>query len=265
MTQIKPPRWQPSAAIKASGVLHLGALAALGLGVSWEWPVGAVLGNHALLTAAGLWPRSRLLGKNQLRLTAEQVAAQAVAITIDDGPNPKITPQVLDQLEHAGAQATFFCIGKSVQQHPALAREMIARGHSIQNHSYAHKKTFSFSGLGGLRREISQAQDAIAQTVGVAPTLFRAPAGLRNPLLDPVLQELNLRLVSWTRRGFDTVTTDPAQVQARLETNLTAGDILLLHDGHCAVDTNGKAITLTVLPGLLATIQRKGLRCVSLH
>jgi peptidoglycan-N-acetylglucosamine deacetylase len=258
-------RYQPSAGITASAALHLGAMTALGAGMPWVWPVSALVANHALLTAAGLWPRSRLLGANQLRLSKQESAAGAVALTIDDGPNPDFTPQVLDILDSAKAKATFFCIGAAVEKHPHLAKQIIARGHTIQNHSYAHRHDFSLSGPAALKKEISHAQAVISQITGTAPSLFRAPAGLRNPFLDPVLQALNLRLVSWTRRGFDTVTTDPRKVQARLEADLKAGDILLLHDGHCAVDATGKPVVLTVLPALLATIHRMNLTPVPLH
>ena len=99
----------------------------------------------------------------------------------------------------------------------------------------------------------------------MAPKFFRAPAGLRNPLLDPVLQRLGLQLASWTRRGFDTVNTDAAAVLTRLTARLTAGDILLLHDGHAARSPGGRPVVLDVLPALLAAIHERGLRAVTLR
>jgi peptidoglycan-N-acetylglucosamine deacetylase len=260
-----PKPWKPSAAIKASAVLHVGALAGLAAGVAWPWAVGGLLANHAVLTIAGLWPRSSLLGSNMLRLSQAACDAQQIAVTIDDGPNPQVTPAVLDILAAANAHATFFCIGKAVEAHPQLAREIVRRGHTIENHSYAHRHHFSIMGLGQLRSEIGRAQDVISQITGRSPIYFRAPAGLRSPLLDPVLQGLNLKLVSWTRRGFDTVTTDPNKILKKLENNLAAGDILLLHDGHAAASPNGKPVVLDVLPKLLATVQTRGLRAVSLR
>ena len=260
-----PKPWKPSAAIKASAVLHVGALAGLAAGVAWPWAVGGLLANHAVLTAAGLWPRSSLLGSNMLRLSQAACDAQQIAITIDDGPNPQVTPAVLDILEEANAQATFFCVGKAVEAHPQLAREIVRRGHTIENHSYAHRHHFSIMGLSQLRNEIGRAQDVINQVTGRCPIYFRAPAGLRSPLLDPVLQGLSLELVSWTRRGFDTVATDPKKVLKKLEKNLSAGDILLLHDGNTASSPNGKPVVLDVLPKLLATIRTRGLHAVSLR
>ena len=261
----KPKSWKPSAAIKASAVLHVGALAGLTAGVAWPWAVGGLLANHAVLTIAGLWPRSTLLGSNMLRLSQAACDAQQIAITIDDGPNPQVTPAVLDILDQADARATFFCIGKAVEAHPQLAQEIVGRGHTIENHSYAHRHHFSVMGLSQLRREIGRAQDVISQTTGRNPIYFRAPAGLRSPLLDLVLQGLNLKLVSWTRRGFDTVATDADKVLRKLERNLSAGDILLLHDGNSASRANGKPVVLDVLPKLLATVQTRGLCAVSLR
>jgi peptidoglycan-N-acetylglucosamine deacetylase len=260
-----PVSWKPSAAIKASAVLHVGALAGLAAGVAWPWAVGGLLANHAVLTIAGLWPRSSLLGNNMRRLSQAACDARQVAITIDDGPNPTVTPAVLDILEAANAQATFFCIGKVVEAHSQLAREIVRRGHTIENHSYNHRHHFSIMGLGQLRSEIGRAQDVISQVTGRKPIYFRAPAGLRSPLLDPVLQQLDLKLVSWTRRGFDTVATDPNKVLKKLVKNLAAGDILLLHDGNSASSPNGQAVLLDVLPKLLVTVRTRGLHAVSVR
>ena len=93
-----------------------------------------------------------------------------------------------------------------------------------------------------MEREIRPAQDAIAAATGRAPRLFRAPVGIRNPWLDRVLARTGLRLVSWTRRGLDTVRADAARIAARLLRGLAAGDILLLHDGSSARDGAGRAV-----------------------
>src|SRR5271166_1482903 len=94
-----PPRWIPSPLLLASVALHLGAgIAALVRPRDWPWALGAVLANHAVLTAAGLWPKSQLLGPNWIRLPARGGGRGEVAITIDDGPDPQVTPQVLSQL-----------------------------------------------------------------------------------------------------------------------------------------------------------------------
>jgi peptidoglycan-N-acetylglucosamine deacetylase len=259
-----PQQWKPSLMIKASAALHAGALIGYGAGLFWPWAVGIVAANHVALTAAGLWPRSACLGENMRHLPVAPGQAHAIALTIDDGPNPSVTPLVLDLLDQAQAKASFFCIGELVKQHPALAQEIVKRGHSIENHSYAHRHTFSLMGMGSLCQEILQTQEIIERTTGHKPRYFRAPAGLRSPLLDPVLQQLGLRLVSWTRRGFDTVTPDPQKVLRRLKNKLQSGDILLLHDGHCAMTPHGQPVILEVLPALLRHLHHMNLRCVAL-
>jgi len=259
-------RWRPSPLLYASAAVHLGAGAAvLARPQVWPWALGAVAANHVALAAAGLWPRSQLLGPNWTRLPARDGSEAAVAITIDDGPEPDVTPQVLAQLEAQGACATFFCVGERVLRYPDLAQEIIRRGHAMENHSQRHRHNFSLLGPGAMNAEISRAQESIHRVTGSLPRFFRAPAGLRNPFLDPVLVRLRLRLASWTRRGFDTVNGDPDVVLRRLTTPLQAGDILLLHDGHAARGRGGKPVILEVLPRLLDALNSAGLIPVTLR
>ena len=258
-------RWRAPLLLKASAACHLGAAALVAAAPPlWPWALGAVALDHALLTATGLWPRSTWLGANLLRLPAAATARGEVAVTLDDGPDPAVTPQVLDILDAHGARATFFCIAEQAERHPALAREIVRRGHSVQNHSLRHRHDFSLLGPAGLKREIGQAQDRLAEATGQRPSCFRAPAGLRNLFLDPVLHALDLRLVAWTRRGFDTREADPQTVLARLTRNLAAGDIVLLHDRHGAPMADGRPVVLQALPLLLARLRSAGLHAVTL-
>lgn len=258
-------RWKPSPFIATSAALHVGAAAAvLGRPQLWPWALGAVLADHLLLTAAGLWPRSRLLGPNWIRLPPRG-ATGAVAITIDDGPDAEVTPRVLDILDRYSARATFFCVGERVARHAGLARAMQLGGHAIENHSQHHRHSFSLLGPKRMTLEIAQAQECIATTVGVNPRFFRAPAGLRNPFLEPVLNGLGLRLASWTRRGYDTRSSNADAVFERLSNPLCAGDILLLHDGNAARSRGGGPVILEVLPRLLDALAERGLRPVTLR
>ena len=259
-------RWSPAPLLYASAAVHLGAAAALlARPRMWPWALGALALNHAGLAAAGLWPRSGLLGPNLTRLPAQGGNPGRVAITIDDGPDPDVTPQVLAQLALHRARATFFCVGVRVERYPELAREIADRGHHVENHSHRHRHNFSLLGPHGIAAEISRAQDSILRVTGSSPHFFRAPAGLRNPFLDPVLTRMQLRLASWTRRGFDTVNPDADAVYRRLAKSLQDGDILLLHDGNAARSRSGKPVILEVLPRLLDTVALGQLGTVTLR
>jgi peptidoglycan/xylan/chitin deacetylase (PgdA/CDA1 family) len=258
--------WRPSPLLVASAAVHLGAAAALiARPRAWPWTLSALLANHVMLAASGLWPRSQLLGANWTRLPERAGLIPGVAITIDDGPDPEVTPRVLEVLEGYAARASFFCIGERVLRYPDLAQEIVRRGHVIENHSQRHRHNFSLLGPGGMNSEVSQAQESIYRVTGNNPLFFRAPAGLRNPFLDPVLTRLKLRLASWTRRGFDTVSADTEAVFRRLANPLQAGDILLLHDGHAARTRRGQAVILDVLPRLLDALKARGLKSVTLR
>jgi len=265
VTHAPVPRWPAPPLVRASVALHVAGVAtALAAPQLAGWALGAVLLDHAALTAAGLWPRSALLGPNVTRLPPSPEGQRRVALTIDDGPDPAVTPAVLDLLDAHGARATFFCIAERAKAAPALLREIIRRGHSVQNHSWHHRHHFSLMGPAALAREIDGAQQLLAGLTGVRPHCFRAPAGLRNPFLDPVLHRRGLHLVSWTRRGFDTREASPQRVLGRLQQGLADGDILLLHDGHAARAPDGRPVLLSVLPPLLARCREAGLATVTL-
>src|SRR4051812_45196681 len=224
LAEIASRSWRPAPAIRASVAFHVSALAAFAFEpVSWPYLGAALAANHAMLAIAGMWPRSALLGPNITRLPQHAIERREIALTFDDGPNPSVTPRVLDVLDCYNVKASFFCVGERAGAHPALLRDIAGRGHSIENHTHTHPSAFAAYGISRLRREIESAQYTIASICGRAPAFFRAPIGIRNPLLDPVLAKLGLNYVSWTRRGFDTVHPDAAAVCERLGQNLSAG------------------------------------------
>jgi peptidoglycan/xylan/chitin deacetylase (PgdA/CDA1 family) len=257
--------WVPTLLLKVLLLDHVLLLViVIAMPALWPWVLFGFIVSHLLIVAGGLVPRAAWLGPNTTRLPATGPTAGCVAITIDDGPDPHVTPAVLDLLERHRARATFFCIGDRVLAHPQLAREIVRRGHTIENHSLHHFYRFSILGPWKMAREVLGGADAIATVTGRRPTLFRAPAGFRNPFLEPILARSGLRLVSWTRRGFDTVEKDPAIVGERLLRRLAAGDILLLHDGRAACCADGRPVILAVLPEVLTAIRRAGLNTTTL-
>lgn len=260
-----PIRWRPTPFLHLSVAAQAVAAGAFLWRPSLHsWAVTGAVANHLMLIASGLWPRSSLLGSNWTRLPPQAAAAGCVALTLDDGPDPGVTPRVLDILDRHHAKASFFCIGDRARRHPGLTREIRRRGHTVENHSQRHTHRFSVLGPRAMAEEINQAQEVLGSITGAAPRFFRAPAGLRNPFLDPILARAGLQLASWTRRGFDTVARKPEVVSARLLRGLSAGDILLLHDGDAARSSSGQPIVLEVLPTVLAAFSAAGLRAITL-
>ena len=258
-------RWRPTGFITISAGLHAAALASVLLAPeSWPWALGAVAVDQAAITLAGLLPRSQLLGPNWTRLPHPAGAHGLVALTFDNGPDPEHAPWVLDRLDQAGCRASFFCIGEQARRHPALCREIVARGHSVENHSLRHRLDFAFSGYRGFVREVAEAQALLADITGAPSRFFRAPFGIRNPLLEPALCRVGLRLASWTRRGYDTREASPEKVCRRLLRGLAAGDILLLHDANSALTAGGVPVLRQVLPRVLDAIDTRGLRGIAL-
>ena len=238
-------------------LLHLGCTVALAVDPSaWGWPLGLVAGNQLVLLLAVLWPRGSLLGPNLTRLPASAVRRREISLTFDDGPDPEVTPRVLELLDRYQAKASFFCIGEKVAAEPQLVKEIARRGHSIENHSYHHNHAFALFGVSRLGREVDAAQAIVTSLTGSPPLFFRAPAGFYSPLLDPVLASRGLNYVSWTRRGFDAVSADAQLILRRLTRGLAAGDVLLLHDS--------APVVLAVLPALLEQISAFGLKAVPL-
>ncbi len=266
MTQARAPRWKPNAVIKASLLMH--GIVGIGLFVD---PSSALIwlailaSNHGVLTLGGLLPKAKILGPNITHLPQAAIAKRQIALTFDDGPDPIVTPQILDILDKHQAKATFFCIGHLAEQHPELIKRIVRQGHQVENHSYSHHTTFAFNGSKGISEEITRTQVVLTKLTGNTPQFFRPIAGIRNPLLDPVLSNLGIRLVSWSHRSFDTRYKNPHEMLRRLKKGIAAGNIILLHDGNAARTHEGVALSVACLPGFLKSIADVGLTTVTLN
>lgn len=259
-------KWQLTPLLMVSVAVHILALLFILIWPQhWLSAVAAIILDHLGVVAAGLLPRCKLLGPNWTQLPAAAVQRGEIALTIDDGPDPEVTPKVLDMLDTYQVKASFFCIGQRAEKYPELCREIIRRGHSIENHTQHHWHYFSLLlNTQKIYAEIAAAQHSLTAITGIQPLFFRPTAGLRNFLLEPVLCRLGLQLASWTRRGFDTRQTEPELVLQKLLSNLQAGDILLLHDGNAGRTASGVPMILEVLPPLLAVIKTAKLQPVTL-
>lgn len=261
-----PHRWRPAPIITITLVLHAaGALAFALYPTAWLWIVTLLGCNHALIIGSVFCPRGQLLGPNVVRLPPAAAQRGEVALTFDDGPDPLVTPRVLDLLDRFAMKATFFCVGTKVCAHPGIVEDIVLRGHAVENHSFDHIHWFAMMGPWRMARDIERAQAAISCVAGERPRFFRAPNGFRNPWLDAVLARDGLRYVSWTRRGLDTVRRDGQAVARALTQGLRAGDVLLMHDGNSGRTANAEPMVLAVLPILLERLRELGLKSVALR
>lgn len=186
-----------------------------------------------------------------------------VALTFDDGPDPVMTPQVLDALAEAGVHATFFVIGKALAANPALAKRMVNDGHVVGNHSWQHSRLQNFYFAGWHTREIGAGMHAIGEATGqAAPPLYRPPVGLKSWAVGRAAARYGLTLVAWSLHGHDTRLPSPERIAQRVLERVQAGDIILLHDGH---DLPGRQrpFCAQAVRLILRGLREKGLECVT--
>jgi peptidoglycan-N-acetylglucosamine deacetylase len=186
-----------------------------------------------------------------------------VALTFDDGPDPSVTPAVLDALADHGARATFFAIGRSLDAHPQIARRVLAEGHELANHSWHHARWQSFAGVREQVEEIERGERAISRVAGDAhKPLYRAPFGIKSPPFVLAAQAKQLTMVAWSLHSRDTRISDPERIAARVLERIRPGDIVLMHDGHDLPGRHRRAAA-AALPLVLAGLRAKELECVT--
>ncbi|MHB1927010.1 MAG: polysaccharide deacetylase family protein [Leptospirillum sp.] len=250
--------------IRLSGIIGMTAVILIMVSPErWGLAVSLILGNVFFAGFLVMCPRCMFLGANIVRLPEPAIGRGEIALTFDDGPDVRVTPLVLELLDRFKVKASFFCIGEKAAAHPEILAEILKRGHSVENHSYHHPNLFAFYSSSALKKEIVSTQKTFSKN-GIKARFFRAPMGFRSPLLDGVLRDCRLEHVAWTRRGFDTVWKRADTVFLRLARNLSAGDVLILHDGGSALTSEGQPVVIAVLPGLLERCADLGLHGVSL-
>ena len=187
--------------------------------------------------------------------------ARRVALTFDDGPDLVHTPKVLDLLSEAGARATFFVVGERAAGAPDLVREMVARGHEVENHTWSHANLW-FRGPNRTEREITRAHDLIADLTGRPPRFFRPPWGMVNLAVFPTLRRLGTRCVLWSVQPEGLRPVAPAEIAARVIRGIGPGAIVDLHDAEGVRGAPGRL--LEALPRMLEGLSAAGYACVPL-
>lgn len=201
--------------------------------IAWIWwRFGGAWGLASFVSMVVFWaigtfiPTNEFFGPMPTRWQGREPL-----LTIDDGPDPEDTPAILDLLDRHGVKAVFFVIGEKVRRYPGLAKEIVARGHELANHTMTHPQHSMWSaGPGRMRREIVECSEVIEEVTGQRPRWFRAPVGHRNFFTHPVTSELGMEVVVWSRRGYDTLDRPVDEIVSDLCDDLGQGEILLLHE-----------------------------------
>lgn len=154
-----------------------------------------------------------------------------IALTFDDGPDAKLTPQILELLEKYDAKATFFVVGERVKRYPELVKKELAAGHEVANHSFRHP-SFDQLSHSSIKDELEQTQQVIFQTTGHKAVLFRPPGGVYNDNIIQLTKQNNLQLIlwSWHQDTKDWAAPGVNKIVRKVLDNAHNGDIVLMHD-----------------------------------
>ena len=209
--------------------------------------------------ASTMWPRRMLFDYFSGNvLWSGDGRANRVALTFDDGPDPRYTPPILDILKRHRSKATFFLMGENVALHPDLSRRIVEEGHLVGNHTYSHPRLI-FLNRRRMEEEIDRAENLIAEATGVRPVYFRPPYGLRDFRVLDIVQKKGYTCAMWTTMSWDWWRPDVERIISASLKKLKAGGILLLHDGN-----GDRWQTVQALERIVIGLKERGLELVTL-
>ena len=182
---------------------------------------------------------------------ASSTKTKKIALTFDDGPHPKVTPQILKSLKKYDAKATFFVVGNEVKKNPKVLKAVADAGHEIGNHTYNHAKLTTLS-VKKVKLQIDSTDAAIKAVIGQNATVFRPPYGAYNKT---VTNQLKVPSVLWTIDTLDWKHHNPKKTLAAVQKNAKNGSIVLMHDIH--------QTTADALEPILAALQKQGYEFVT--
>jgi peptidoglycan/xylan/chitin deacetylase (PgdA/CDA1 family) len=215
----------------------------------------ATCGLLATATLGVLHPRVTLFGPVVWKGPATR---PAVALTFDDGPDPRHTARIADILEAHQVKATFFCIGRQLELHGSLARSLHASGHELENHTYSHGTGFDLFSTSRLQQDLQRCQDVLTGLTGRTATYYRPTVGIRNPPVHAAARALGLTVVTWTYAARDGVFPLTPRRARFLSERAGPGSILALHDGQLRGNSALRETTVRNLPLVLKRLKQRG-------
>ncbi|MCJ0869703.1 polysaccharide deacetylase family protein [Streptomyces sp. AP-93] len=240
ITRSSVSRLRAGSAVAAAAVLVLTAAAGASAFAAPSGPSGpaapaAPADGPAEGPAAGRSSAASAYGPARVPLGISRLAqgpGHDIAITIDDGPDPRWTPQVLEVLRENHVKATFCMIGTRAQQYPALVRSVAAEGHRLCDHSVDHDVTMDHKPVAYQRQQILDGKSMIEQAApGVAVSYYRAPGGAFTPDSRAIAAASGMRPLGWSVDPKDWSRPGLASIVATVEGNLPAQPTVLFHDG----------------------------------
>ncbi len=178
-----------------------------------------------------------------------------IALTFDDGPDDKYTPQILNVLKKHNVKATFFLLGTRVHKYPNIAKQILQEGHAIGNHTYWHPELTKMN-VDSMLWEIEQNEKELQNILQIKTNLFRAPYGALTEVQIQKLHELGYRVVGWSIDTEDWRNLPASEIKQKILNQLHPGAIVLMHSaGHWTQDLSG---TVEALDEIIPMLKKEG-------
>ena len=228
------------------------------------WSLFAAVSVWIFVAILFVWLLTNVVGSSFIQLDYHVNAycsnpselQKKVALTFDDGPNEN-TLQILKILKNNNTTAAFFCIGRNIEKHPEILRQIVADGHIVGNHSYSHSHFFDFYRTDRIVQELKETDNLILEITGKRPCFFRPPYGVTNPSIRRALIVTKHLVIGWNIRSMDGVSQNGNAIFNRIVQRLSPGSVVLLHDT--------RPETARVLEQLLLTVAEKKYEVVSIE
>ena len=217
--------------------------------------LGLLLVYLLTLVIGSAYPRMNFYFSSLHRGPADQ---GWVSLTFDDGPDPKVTPKLLEVLKAEGVKAAFFMVGHSAEMYPALVKRVETDGHLVGNHMYFHSATWPFHPAFVIRREMDRANEVLAKLIGNRPRFVRMPFSVGRPGLARIFRKLNLTPVGWDVRGLEGVLRDPGRIAEHVAKQARNGSVILLHECYYRTADFGAAQVAETARQVIARLRARG-------
>jgi peptidoglycan/xylan/chitin deacetylase (PgdA/CDA1 family) len=188
--------------------------------------------------------------------------SKQIALTYDDGPNDPHTLRLMDVLARHNVRATFFLIGRYIQQRPDIVRDVVKAGHVVGNHTFTHPHLIVSSAI-ETRTQLEKCQQAVQEVTGESPRLFRPPFGGRRPVTLRIVRSLGMEPVMWNVTSWDWRTPPAEKIVQTCVRQMRGGDVILMHDGsHIAMGAD-RSQTVIATDRLIERYKQEGFEFVT--